>query len=234
MNKDVMVLILAGGKGTRLSSVVSDVPKPMAPIGNKPFLYYVLKYLEKHNFTNICFLTGHKASVIEEFSKEYDIERFSLSLSHEDTPLGTGGAVKKAIKKHRDFSKFIVLNGDTFFDVDLKDFIQSSKTSYSLALKSIDDCSRYGRVSLKDGVITKFIEKDSSFHDAGLINGGVYFLTSDILNFIGEGFISLESEVFPKLINLGELSGVEASGKFLDIGIPEDFQSAQTLIPKWI
>ncbi|WP_127717814.1 nucleotidyltransferase family protein [Halobacteriovorax sp. HLS] len=233
MISDVMVLVLAGGKGTRLSSVVSDVPKPMAPIGDKPFLYYVLKYLKKNDFRNICFLTGYKASVIENFATEYDDTELNLSHSFEDSPLGTGGAIKKAIEKHSDFSRFIVLNGDTFFDVDLKLFMNSCKTKYALALKKIEDCSRYGRVSLDEGLISEFIEKDSSLHVSGLINGGVYFLDKDVIKYIAEGFVSLESEVFPELIKLNALSGVEVSGNFLDIGIPEDYYSAQTLIPKW-
>ena len=190
MKNKVEVLILSGGKGTRLQTVVKDVPKPMAEISNKPFLEFLVNNFKRQGFHNICFLTGHKASVIvKHFGSEY-------RYSHEETPLGTGGAVKQAIESSH-FDRFIVINGDSFFNIDYGSFLDRTfnKFDFTIALKRMNNVERYGAVRLNDqGRIIKFEEKSGSksTESSAFINAGVYYLTKELVTSIKSGFISLD------------------------------------------
>ena len=227
-------VILAGGFGTRLSHVVSDVPKPMAPIKNIPFLDYIVKTLKSQNFEKFVFLTGYKSECIENYFKDLQ----NVCFIKEETALGTGGAILNAYDKLDD--EFFVINGDTFFDIDyslLKDFGKPC----SIALRYTDNVERYGFVDVDDDFKVKsFTEKGNLPKDRidGFINGGIYFIKKSVLakyvqNFDGQ-FISLETEIFPKLLADSQLYGLPLGGCFIDIGIPEDYYKAQDLIPNWI
>jgi NDP-sugar pyrophosphorylase family protein len=229
---DVRVLILAGGKGTRLSSVVSDVPKPMAPLGETPFLFYLIQKLVAANLKKITILTGYKSDFIVDYFGNGQSVGACIDYSHEDSPLGTGGAIKLAIEKSEE-EKFLVLNGDTFFDIDLCDFISKSQGNSALALSFQENCSRYGTVNCdKQGVIEKFTEKVEGQVNS-YINAGIYFLNRNVVSSIQEGFCSLESEVFPILQKARSLYGVPMGERFIDIGIPEDYYRAKDLLKKW-
>lgn len=229
-------VILAGGFGTRLSHVVSDVPKPMAPIKNKPFLDYIIKTLKQQNFDNFIFLTGYKSEIIENYYKDLENAVFIK----EETALGTGGAVLNAFGKLND--EFFVINGDTFFDIDyslLQDF--SSDKPCTIALRYTNNIERYGFVDIDDNFqIKTFIEKGKLPEGKidGYINGGIYYLKKSVLdNYIKDfngQFISMETEIFPKMIKENQLYGLPLGSCFIDIGIPEDYQRAQDLIPDWI
>ena len=225
-------IILAGGQGTRLQSVVSDVPKPMAAIQGRPFLDYLLKWLENNTVSRIVLSTGYKSELI----KSYYGAKFgllSIEYSVEDTPLGTGGAIKEALQLCHNESVFVI-NGDTFFDVDLSVLQERHlKTSadITIALKEMQNPDRYGTVCLDNGVVTSFCEKQNIRH--GLINGGVYVVTPD--SFARSGLptkFSFEND-FLHLEDL-VIHGVEFSGSFIDIGCPEDYALAQKLIPQWV
>ena len=229
-------VILAGGFGTRLSHVVSDVPKPMAPIKNIPFLDFIIKQLQRHGFDNFVFLTGYKAEIIEDYFKNLPDTVFIK----EETALGTGGAILNAFNSLND--EFFIINGDTFFDIDfslLEDFGKDKPCA--IALRYTNNIHRYGFVEIDDTFKTiSFVEKGNLPENRidGFINGGIYFMKKSVLehfikNFSGQ-FISLETEIFPQLLKNNELFGLPLGGCFIDIGIPEDYQKAQDLIPEWI
>ena len=228
-------VILAGGFGTRLSHVVSDVPKPMAPIKNIPFLDFIIKQLQRHGFDNFVFLTGYKAEIIEDYFKNLPDTIFIK----EETALGTGGAILNAFNSLND--EFFIINGDTFFDIDfslLEDFGKDKPCA--IALRYTNNIHRYGFVEIDDTFKTiSFVEKGNLPENRidGFINGGIYFMKKSVLehfikNFSGQ-FISLETEIFPQFLKNNELFGLPLGGCFIDIGIPEDYQKAQNLIPEW-
>lgn len=154
-------IILAGGLGTRLRSVVADLPKCMAPVVGKPFLYYSLKYLGNNDFTHVIFFLGYKHEFIENWVNK-NRWPFSISFSVEDEPLGTGGALKLALDHARE-EHVLIMNGDIFFDVNLKklyDFHKRNNSEISIALKPMSDFDRYGNVETnKNDKIIAFHEK---------------------------------------------------------------------------
>ena len=229
-------VILAGGFGTRLSHVVSDVPKPMAPINNIPFLEYIINQLQNQDFDNFVFLTGYKYEIIEEYFKGLNNTLFIK----EETALGTGGALLNAYNYLDE--DFYVINGDTFFDIDfylLQDFGRNRPCT--IALRYTNNIERYGFVEINNEFqITSFVEKGKLTENRidGYINGGIYYIKKSVLkDFIKDydgQFISLETEIFPNLLKTNALFGLPVGGCFIDIGIPEDYYKAQDLIPNWI
>lgn len=229
----MQAVILSGGFGTRLSHIINDVPKPLAPICEKPFLDYQIQILKANGFDNFVFLTGYKSELIEQ---EYQNLKNALFIKEENA-LGTGGAVLNAYEHLED--EFVVINGDTFFDIDyslLTDFAKDNPAA--IVLRYSKDISRYGLVEIDDNFkLLEFKEKNNLPENQidGYINGGIYYFKKSTLksfaqNFNGE-FVSMENDIFPKLTNLYALP---LGGMFIDIGVPEDYQKAQTLIPQWI
>lgn len=221
---DIKVLILSGGKGTRLSSIVNDVPKPMADIKGSPFLKYLTDKLQNEGFDDITLLTGYKSEIIENFYKD----ETKINTLKERTPLGTGGAIRQALE-YTDKSLFLVLNGDTFVGISFLDFIKSCHHQRNtLCLNFIENCDRYGTVETNhEGKVISFKEKQDGQRDS-YINAGVYLLTREAIGKITpEKFSSLETDYFPYL----NLYTKKYNGFFLDIGIPEDYVKAQDLIP---
>lgn len=229
-------VILAGGFGTRLSHIVHDVPKPMAPVNEIPFLKYIYEILIKQGFDEFIFLTGYKAEIIEDYFKNYQ----NITFIKEDQPLGTGGALLNAYDCLDE--EFCVINGDTFFDIDYDIFYEFSKNKdASIALRFTNNISRYGFVDINsDFLINKFIEKGELPEKQidGYINGGIYYFKKSVLESFyktfNNNFISMENQIFPELIKQKRLYGLPVGGFFIDIGIPEDYCSAQSLIPEWI
>lgn len=231
----MQAVILSGGFGTRLAHVVKDVPKPMAPIKNKPFLEYIVTTLKKQGFDSFVFLTGYKAKIIEEHFKDLDNTIFI----QEEKALGTGGAILNAYQYLEE--DFFVINGDTFFDIDyslLKEF--GIDKPFSIALRYTNNVERYGLVDIDDNFkINSFIEKGDLPKNKidGFINGGVYYINKSVLYSFYENFnndfLSLENDVFPILLKENKLYGLPLGGCFIDIGIPNDYYLAQELIPNW-
>lgn len=225
LQSSIPAIILAGGFGTRLKSVINDLPKPMAMINSKPFLHYVFLYLTKQKITKAILSVGYKAEIIETYfgDKYLDVE---IIYCREDEPLGTGGGIKKAFQLVDDFA--FVLNGDTFFDIDLnvlKKFHLQTPTDISLALKPMQNFDRYGTVEMKEDRIIKFEEKKPV--EEGLINGGVYFFHKEMLNKIAEEKFSFEKDVLEKYVSESKINGRGFENYFIDIGIPEDYSKAQ-------
>jgi len=222
-------VVLAGGFGTRLQSVISDVPKPMAPINGKPFLSYVLLYLKKYSVRHIILSVGHLHEVVEAYFGE-SWEGLDISYAIEKEPLGTGGAIKFAFEKIEGQEAFVV-NGDTFFDVNLsilQESHQKKKAEISLALRAVDDVSRYGTVQTNgENQIIAFSEK-GKFKGKGNINGGIYLINKQIfkkLTIFTEKF-SIENDIFEKYYNAHRFFGFPFEDYFIDIGIPEDYKRA--------
>jgi len=226
-------IVLAGGAGTRLSSVVHDIPKPMALISGKPFLEYLLGYLQRNKVTDIILSVGYKSGIIMDFFGN-EFKGMSISYCIEDTPLGTGGAIKLAFEQCIS-NKAFICNGDTYFNVDLTElehYHLFHNADISISLKEMSDANRYGLVEINGGVVSSFLEKGSKHH--GFINGGIYLIEKNIFcDFNLPNRFSFENFLEEQL-NKISVYGFPSAGNFIDIGIPEDYESAQVLMPKWV
>ena len=230
-------VILAGGFGTRLSHVVSDVPKPMAPVYGRPFLCYLLDRLVDAGIRRVVLATGYLHEAIETyFGATY--RGTELIYSNEDTPLFTGGAIRQAAEKIQ-AEEFVVLNGDTLFDIDFRklyDFHVLNHAHLSIALRHVSDTSRYGSVSCLNDRIVAFSEKTDS-RGAGEINGGIYAIHRNWLtNLDLPTKFSFEKELMQPLAGDLHFYGLSFKDYFIDIGVPEDYFRAQqefkTLFPQ--
>ncbi|MEF3849490.1 nucleotidyltransferase family protein [Campylobacter jejuni] len=212
-------IILCGGLGTRLKSVIKDIPKPMAPINNKPFLEFIFKYLKKQSVKEIILAVSYKYEVIQEYFKD-EFLGIKIKYSIEKEPLGTGGAIKDALKFIQ--NQAYVLNGDTVFDIDLKK-LALNDSKICIALKQMQNFDRYGTVNVDDqGIVTSFEEK--VFKKQGLINGGIYLLKKDIFDkFDLEKKFSFE-EFLQSNCNALKIQTQIFDDYFIDIGIPEDYR----------
>jgi D-glycero-alpha-D-manno-heptose 1-phosphate guanylyltransferase len=220
-------IILAGGLGTRLRSEVSDLPKCMAPVAGKPFLHWVIQYLQSQKVSNFIFSVGYMHEAIEKYIAEQH-SNINAKFSIEAEPLGTGGAVNLAAQLCTE-EDVLIVNGDTLFEADLHRFYNyhlQSKAHCSLALKPMENFDRYGVVEAdKQHNILSFREK--KYMDAGLINGGVYLLNLPAfrqLHFPDK--FSFEKDYLEKYVGVQKLIGIPDDGYFIDIGIPEDFKKA--------
>jgi len=227
----VKAIVLAGGLGTRLSGITTDIPKPMAKIGARPFLEYLLDYLIAQETEVTVLALSYKWEVIyEHFGDEYS--GMPLIYSVEDKPLGTGGAIKQALEILPD-EETVVLNGDTLFRVDLDDMgntFRNSGALLSIALKQVSDCGRFGRVEVSDdGVITDFLEKARG--GPGWINGGVYMLNRRLFReFPMPAIFSFEQDlVEPNIEHIRPLA-YQSNTYFIDMGVPDDYERAQSEI----
>ena len=221
-------VILAGGFGTRLSHVVSDVPKPMAPVYGKPFLTYLIDRLVEAGVSRVILATGYKHECIESyFGTQY--RGAEIVYSNEDTPLFTGGAILQAAAKIQS-EEFVVLNGDTLFDIDLQklyDFHTQRHANLSIALRQVTDTSRYGSVTCVNDNIIAFHEKTESA-GAGDINGGIYAINHAwLINQPLPTKFSFEKELMQPLAGDPHFYGLRFKDYFIDIGVPEDYYRAQ-------
>ncbi|MFO0321650.1 MAG: nucleotidyltransferase family protein [Bacteroidota bacterium] len=228
-------IILAGGFGTRLKEVITDLPKPMAPVNEIPFLNYLLDFLSYHGIKHVVISTGHLSEKITNYYnpliEETNRRGIVISYSHENVALGTGGAIRLALEKCQQKNIF-VLNGDSFFDFDIKHFLLMHKTKkayFSLALRKVSDASRYGTVKCDHDYSIKSFKEKNNEKKEGIINAGIYLInkteylkrTEPLKNF------SIEKDFFEKQLGEKKMLGFEFDGYFIDIGIPEDYAKAQ-------
>lgn len=213
-------IILAGGFGTRLRSVVRNKPKPMAVVAGHPFLEFLIMQLSAARIKDIIVSVGYKADYIKKYFKAGARWGVRISYSTEDEPLGTAGAVKRALSTIRD-EAVIVMNGDSFFAIDFKKMIaahKKKKAKMTIAVKRCNDTRRYGFVVFDaSGDVLAFTEKSKK--STGTINGGIYCIDAEVRRMIPVGNVSLEKEILPKLVNNG-LYAFENEGFFVDIGTP--------------
>lgn len=220
-------IILAGGLGTRLRSEIGEVPKSLAPVNNQPFLNYLLRYLKKNGITRVVLAVGYKHESIQTIIGNY-FEGIEIEYSVEKEPLGTGGALKLALELVKENVVF-VCNGDTYFDIDLeilyKYHIEKNSTC-TLALKKLLNVERYGNVQLNDGKVVAFQEKQ--LRDVAIINGGIYCVNKGILiHYPVNTPFSLEKNYLENNPKAKKIYGLEFDSYFMDIGIPEDYQTFQ-------
>ena len=224
-------MLLVGGMGTRLRPVLPSTPKPLAPIGDIPFLQLLVLQLRSQGIRRLVMCTGHQADQIEqEFGdgRKWDV---TIEYSMESSPLGTAGALKFAGHYLSQDSDFLVMNGDSFLELDIRQFIRFHRQQggwASIAVRRVPDAARYGTVHL-DALnrVVRFGEK-MGIREPGVINGGVYIFNRAILQHIPDGTSSLEKDVLPGFVEHG-VYALEQKGMFIDIGTPEDYVRAQAL-----
>lgn len=235
----MQAILLAGGLGTRLRSVVSDRPKPMALIEGKPFMEYVVHELSRYGIRDIVFAVGYKGTMVEEFFGDGKAFGITASYAYEEELLGTAGAIKNAGKQiYEDW--FFVLNADTFYQLDYRRLMEvrdRRSLDFALVLRQVPDVSRYGRAVLVQDMLAEFNEKTTR-PVPGTINGGVYLMKRELLAEIPEGKVSLENEMIPKWMGMEKagrrLGGIVNDGYFIDIGVPEDYYRFQEDVRKGV
>ncbi len=223
-------VILVGGRGTRLGAITEHCPKPLIEVGGQPFLDYMIANLVRHGFTDIILLAGYLAEQIEAVQNRAASLGCRITTIVEPSPAGTAGALLHA-KDHL-ADRFLLLNGDSFFDInylDLCALTYGTRWTGAVALRRMTDTARYGRVELSGSQVTTFAEKTGA--GPGLINGGIYWLDKSIIDWIGMAPVSLEQNVLPRLSKAGLLAGKSYNSFFIDIGVPEDLAHAQTVLP---
>lgn len=222
-------IVLAGGFGTRLRQVVADVPKPMAPIAGRPFLEILLGSLARKGFARVVLSLGFMA---EKISDHFGTRFAGVDIAYvvEDTPLGTGGAIRLALEACTQNHVF-VFNGDTYLDLEVQSLEQQwqAKRHQVVVGRHVPDTSRYGRLVVDDGRITGFAEKGIA--GPGLINAGCYVLATDALaRFSLNQPFSIETDYLVPEVISATMDVFVTEGMFIDIGIPEDYARAQTLL----
>ena len=224
-------IILAGGFGTRLQTVLRDVPKPLAPVRGLPFIHYVLHWLEECGIEHVIGCTGYLADKMEAGFLSY-AGGLEMTFLREDTPLGTGGAIYRALREAECGGVF-ALNGDTYFPADLNAFQLEAERfggRLAIALRRVPDTSRFGAVELEGGRIATMNEKGRS--GPGLVNAGLYLLPHDLWQRIPmPGVFSWETDLVQPMAPVLGAVGVILDAPFLDIGTPESYGEAEHVLP---
>lgn len=227
-------IILAGGFGTRLQHILPDVPKPMAPINGHPFLKYLLFYCKQQGMNKIILSIGYKhEQIVSYFGKSY--ADMLIEYVIEDKPLGTGGAIKKSLQACSADDYVVILNGDTFFPIDMKEMMHQhlqTKAALSIALKPMQYFERYGSVLIdEDKHIVSFLEK--KYCSQGYINGGIYICQQNLIEKLpAQDSFSFETDYLNIATAQKAIYGYISDAYFIDIGIPEDYARAQSELPR--
>jgi len=223
-------VLLVGGKGTRLRPLTYRIPKPLVPVMGKPLIMHVIDSLPRE-VDEIIVPVGYKRQVMQDYIDSCDLDR-SVLLVDEPEPLGTGGAVKNV--QERLDGTFLVVNGDTISSLDLEELVSFHRAKGSVAtisLREVEDPEPFGIVSLdENGRILRFQEKpkrEEAF--SNMANAGSYVLEPEVLHHIGEGFVSMEREVFPKILDKG-MYGMRFGGLWMDCGTRENLLDAYWML----
>ncbi len=220
--------VLAGGLGTRLRPRFGDLPKPLAPLGGRPFLARQLEWLRGKGILRAVILAGYGAEQVREALGDGAALGMSIEYSIEETPLGTGGALKLA-QRFVD-GPVLVVNGDTLGEADpwaLERDRWEHGAIAGVALYRVEDAAARGRVDIDGPRVTRFVEKDPDYRGAAWVNGGQYAFAPSLWRLLPEGPSSLERDVLPRLAAEGRVIGARCPGRFWDIGTPEDFERAE-------
>jgi len=227
-------VVLCGGLGTRLGGLTAKTPKPLLPIGDRPFLEILLSELGRYGFDKVLLLAGFEGAQISEFAATTEVARrfgLKIEVAIEATPLGTAGALHAARNQLDDV--FLLMNGDTWYDIDLlrlcKFAEEHSDALMTLALRKLDDSSRYGVVKLAGHRVSEFSSR-RGVAGPGLVNGGIYVVRRSLVDTM-QSPASLENDVLPDLAAQGRVAACAFDDFFLDIGVPEAYAAAQTSIP---
>ena len=223
-------MFLVGGRGTRLGSLSARTPKSLLPVAGRPFLDYLITEALRHGFRQILLLTGYLANQVQAYAKRWRDQGVDIRCVVEPEPAGTGGALHMASPFLDE--KFLLINGDSLFAINFLDLLTIAPLDpwlVKIALRSLGDAGRYGRVDLDGERVEAFDEKGRA--GPGTINGGVYLLNRGILDQLPTAPCSIERDVFPVLAACGLVSGRVYDAPFIDIGIPQDYRRAQTFVP---
>jgi D,D-heptose 1,7-bisphosphate phosphatase len=218
-------VFLVGGLGTRLKDRTRNTPKPLLDVGGLPFIEYLMREAARHGFTDIVLISGHLGDQVQALYDGKTIGEARVRVLREPQPLGTGGALRFALPHLDEY--FLLSNGDSFFDINLRAVTEPSmlvKGGAAMALRAVADDARYGRVRFEDGMVKSFHAPEEG--RGGPINGGIYGISRDVIARIGEGAVSLEGAIFPQLASEGLLRGHLFDAYFIDIGVPHDFEKA--------
>jgi len=224
--------ILVGGRGTRLGELTVASPKPLLPVGGRPFLDYLIENVARHNIEEILLLSGYRSADIETRYHDVMIRGARVRCIPEAEPRGTAGALWYARAALQD--RFFVLNGDTLFDINLLDLTVAEPADWMvrIALRFSSNRAQRGQVTLRKDQITDFAEKNSA--DPGIINAGIYFMRRELIEGLRAPTGSLEEQVFPELARRGLLFGRVYDRPFIDIGLPRDLAYANEAVPRWL
>ena len=227
-------IILAGGQGTRLKSVVQDRPKALAPVAGQPFLQHLLESLYAQGARDVILSLHHQAEMIEAFVADWVTRPSDLKIRsvREPRPLGTGGAIRFVVQALKIHSAVFVTNGDTFLTTGFREMTEKIPADFSanaIGLVQVPDASRFGKVECDNsGKILRFQEKVSNA-GPGWINSGIYFLQNSTVLQNQQDEFSLEKVVFPQLVEQKTLRGISLDAQFIDIGIPSDYYAFENL-----
>jgi len=238
-NKQIPIVILAGGQGTRLRTSIGNNPKILAPICQTTFLEILCSWLNKQGFSNIVFSLGYQASqVIEKLEQLDDCDSLKITYAVEASPLGTLGGIGHTLSS-LNLDECIVINGDTFIDCSLEAFINEQKSASTFAgiiATNVDDVSRYGELKInnKTGMVTKFIEKQRSNNKPGWVNAGIYYFSTDAVSLIkltAQG--SIECDFLVNNVDRLKCHKITPAC-FIDIGTADSFSDAQRVLKEYI
>jgi len=231
LREDACAVLLVGGMGTRLRTVLPSTPKPLAPVGNKSFLQLLVRQLRSQDIRRLVMCTGYLADQVEDEFRDGHEWDVAIEYSKEAYPLGTAGAVKRAEPYLSLGPDFLVTNGDSFLELDFREFVCFHRKHgglISIAVRKVENAARYGTVQVDTGNrVSGFTEKTGA-QAPGLVNAGVYVFNRAVLQHIPDGPASLERDIFPGLVGYG-VYALEQHGMFIDIGTPEDYARAQEL-----
>lgn len=218
------LLVLAGGFGTRLRAAVATVPKPLAPVLDRPYLHYLIERWLDQGLRSFTFLLHHQAELIEAYlvslRKDGPLQRCEVHTLTESEPLGTGGAVAYAVRQRQMTGSFLVANADTWLGAGIRQV--AATAAPAMAMVRVDSSERYGSVHAENNRVTAFAEKQVS-SGPGWINAGLYHLNAAAFADWNGAPFSLERELFPRLVAAGQLTAVPLQTDFIDIGVPEDY-----------
>jgi mannose-1-phosphate guanylyltransferase len=227
------VAVLAGGLGTRLAAAVPDLPKALAPVGRRPFVEYLLDWLQAQGAARIVFLLGHRAEQLAAYLEAHPRAGMRFDTSVEPAPLGTGGAIGHARGKFAG-DPVLAVNGDTFVDADLAPLVAAHRASgapASLLAVHVPDAARYGRLEIDRGRLVAFREKDPAFKGAAAINAGVYLLSAALLDRLAaRGASSLERDTLERFAPGTLAVHLDERARFVDIGTPESWGGAAAIV----
>jgi NDP-sugar pyrophosphorylase family protein len=236
MGISTIPVILAGGFGTRIKHLLPDIPKPMAEVAGKPFLEWVLYYLDNQGFSQVLLSTGHLGNIIEDYFNNHLLEEMSISCYRELLPLGTAGGFVQAVEQSGlTPDAWLIMNGDSLVFTQLTPFLEyftNEEIDGAILGIEVEDASRYGLLEFdQDNFLQKFVEKRPG---SGIINGGVYLFRSHLLQqFPLKRPLSFEEDVFPTLLDDQIKIKVHVvNAPFLDIGTPQSLPQADDFIRK--
>jgi len=221
----MQLVILAGGFGTRLKSVLNGLPKPLADINGQPFLKLLFQNWVKNGFNDFVLCLHYEAEKIINFVKQEQefgiLKNCKIQFSIEPTPMGTGGAISYAVDNLEIDNNILIANADTWLDQDYNKIINSSENCITIV--QIGNTDRYGSVIINDKKRIDHFNEKSKSSGPGFINAGFYKLSkSFFINYNGGAF-SIETNLFPILVKEKKLNYVISESDFIDIGIPEDY-----------